>query len=240
MTEEATRYEITAKPATTPAQLLNLAIDKGTDIEKLSQLMELQIKWEERESRKAFVRAMAMFKADPPSIYKDKTNKQFSSKYSSIDALVNPTIPYLSKHGLSHSWQYSESPTGTPQVTCTLTHELGYSESVTDSAPPDTSGGGSKNAIQQKKSTQTYLKIATFEAVTGLVSQEANLDDDGNGAGVIYVDEKQLSSVVDMINAKSIDETLFLKHMNAESTDKILAKDFGRAMNVLKKAKGAK
>jgi len=33
---------------------------------------------------------------------------------------------------------------------------------------------------------------------------------------------------------------LFLKHMNAESTDKILAKDFGRAMNVLKKAKGSK
>jgi len=58
--------------------------------------------------------------------------------------------------------------------------------------------------------------------------------------GVIYVDEKQLSSVVDMINAKSIDETLFLKHMGAESTDKILAKDFGRAMNVLKKAKGSK
>jgi len=222
-----------------PTDLLEILINKGADLATLEKFMDLKDREEKNNARKAYVKAMADFKSDPPSIYKDKTNSQFNSKYSSIDALVNPAIPYLSQHGLSHNWDYGKEG-DLEKVTCTITHELGHSEAVSMTAPADKSGGNSKNAIQQIKSTYTYLKIATFEAVTGLVSQEANLDDDGNGAGVIYVDEKQLSSVVDMINAKSIDETLFLKHMGAESTDKILAKDFGRAMNVLKKAKGSK
>ena len=219
-----------------PATLMQIAISKGMDLDKLEKMLELQVKWEERESKKAFIKAMASFKADPPAIYKDKINKQFGSKYSSIDALVNPAIPHLSKYGLSHSWDYGKEETN-PKVTCTITHELGHSESVTMSAPPDTSGGGSKNPIQQIKSTQTYLKIATFEAVTGLVSQEGNLDDDGNAAGAQYIDEKQLSSLTDMINSKEADEVKFLKYMKIESLDKMSAKDFGKAMTALKAKK---
>jgi hypothetical protein len=74
--------------------------------------------------------------------------------------------------------------------------------------------------------------------LTGLAP--ARMDDDGKGADVECINEKQLSSIVDMINAKNIDDSLFLKHMGVESTDKIPASDFNRAMNVLKKAKGKK
>ncbi|MDO9530371.1 MAG: ERF family protein [Syntrophales bacterium] len=240
MTEEKAKYEVATKPETTPAMLLNLAIDKGADIEKLSQLMELQIKWEERESRKAYVLAVSKFKADPPDIYKDKINKQFGSKYSSIDALVNPTIPFLSKQGLSHSWDYGTTEGGWPSVTCILSHSCGYSQAVTMSAPPDISGGGSKNPIQQIKSTQTYLKIATFEAVTGLVSKEANLDDDGNASGDNYLDDKQLSTITDFVNAKNVNLPNFLKFMKAESLETILAKDYNKAVSALKAKKEPK
>ena len=163
--------------------VMQIAIQKNYAPEFIEKMMDLQERHEANQAKKAFTKAMAAFKADPPTICKDKINKQFGSKYSSIDALVNPAIPYLSKYGLSHSWQYGEPAEKQVVVTCTITHELGHSESVTMSAPPDTSGGNSKNPIQQIKSTQTYLKIATFEAVTGLVSQEANLNDDGNASG---------------------------------------------------------
>ena len=174
--------EVQTLPAA-PNDVIMMAMQKGYTPELIEKMMALQERFEANESRKAFVKAMAAFKSDPPSVYKDKINKQFGSKYSSIDALVNPTIPYLAKQGLSHSWQYGVPDVKQVTVTCTMTHEFGHSESVTMSAPPDTSGGASKNPIQQIKSTQTYLKIATFEAVTGLVSKEANLDDDGNAAG---------------------------------------------------------
>ena len=225
-----------------PAALMQIALTKGMDLDKLEKMLELQIKWEERESKKAFVKAMAAFKLNPPDIYKDRKNAQFDSMYTSLDGLVNKTIPELSKHGFSHNWTYSTAANGNPEVTCVLTHELGHSISVTQDAAPvqskNKAGQIVTNPIQQVKCTQTYLKITTFEAVTGLVSKEANLDDDGNAAsGVQYINEKQLSSIVDMINSKEADEAKFLKCMKIEALDKMLAKDFGKAMSALKAKK---
>lgn len=218
-----------------PASMIEVALTQGADLEKLEKLLELQERWERNEAKKAYVRAMAEFKKDPPFINKDKTNKQFGSKYSSIDTTVNTTVPYLSKHGLSHNWQFSVGENGWPIVTCVLTHEYGHSESVTMTAPPDTSGGGSKNPIQQIKSTQTYLKIATFEAVTGLVSSEANQDDDGNGAyGSQYITDEQLSQIRDYIDNYKVDEKAFLKYMGVDSLKEITAKDFNKAISALK------
>lgn len=209
-----------------PAALMQTAMNRGMDLDKLEKMLELQCRWEERESKKAFTKAMANFKADPPTIYKDKINKQFGSMYSSIDAMVNPAIPYLSKYGLSHSWQYGEPAEKQVVVTCTITHELGHSESVTMSAPPDTSGGNSKNPIQQIKSTQTYLKIATFEAVTGLVSQEANLNDDGNAASGKITLLEQWDIKFDEVskNAKSGDEISTWWKQNSSVIKKELSK----------------
>ena len=51
-----------------------------------------------------------------------------------------------------------------------------------------------KNPLQQVKSTMTYLKIATFEAVTGIASRAGNQDDDGNGAGDKEKTEKELEA----------------------------------------------
>jgi hypothetical protein len=200
-----------------PSSLIEMALSKGADdkaLEKLEKVLELQERWEANEAKKAYVKAMAEFKKDPPDIYKDKKNLQFKSRYSSIDALVNTTIPKLAQHGFSHNWLFSRTEDGKPQVTCVLTHELGHSEAVTFDAPPDTSGGNSKNPIQQIKSTHTYLKIATFEAVTGLVSREANLDDDGNGAGAEYISEEQVKSLQNEIDARKVETEMFFSYLS--------------------------
>lgn len=213
-------------PGNSPAAMMMMALNKGVDIDRLEKLLSMQQSWEANEARKAFVKAMAAFKSDPPSVYKDKINKQFGSKYSSIDALVNPTIPYLAKQGLSHSWQYGEPDVKQVTVTCTMTHEFGHSESVTMSAPPDTSGGASKNPIQQIKSTHTYLKIATFEAVTGLVSKEANLDDDGNAAGgkINLLEQWEIKCDEAGTVAKSVDEIAKWWKDNSPAIKKELSK----------------
>jgi len=196
-----------------PAALMHIAMSRGLDLDKLEKMLVMQTKWEERESKKAYVKAMAAFKSDPPSIYKDKTNSQFGSKYSSIEALVIPALPFLSKQGLSHSWQYGDPDPKQVIVTCTITHELGYSESVKMAAPPDTSGGNSKNPIQQIKSTQTYLKIATFEAVTGLVSKEANLDDDGNASGLKKINDQQILDIQTLKKDSKLSDADFTKRL---------------------------
>lgn len=198
---------------TTTSGMLALLVQQGADLTTLEKFMDLKEREEKDQARKAFVKAIVAFKADPPEIYKDKENKQFKSKYSSISALVNSAIPKLSKYGLSHSWKIGEA-NGKPQVTCFLIHELGHQENAIMSAPPDVSGGGSKNPIQQIKSTQTYLKIATFEAVTGLVSQEGSFDDDGNAsAPVVLINDTQFADITTLQKDANISDAEFTKRL---------------------------
>ncbi|MDD5135289.1 MAG: ERF family protein, partial [Phycisphaerae bacterium] len=88
----------------TPATLLNIAINQGADLDRLEKLMELQSRWEANQARKAYNIAMSNFKANLPTVVKDKTNLQYKSKYASEDALLNTINPELSKHGLSASF----------------------------------------------------------------------------------------------------------------------------------------
>ena len=63
------------------------------------------------------------------------------------------------------------------EITCTLSHEGGHSESVSMGGPPDTGPG--RNAMQARGSTKTYLERYTLTAILGLAAQDA--DDDGKG-----------------------------------------------------------
>lgn len=162
-----------------PMQILQAAVARGVDTEQLEKLMALQERYEKNEARKAYFEAVAAFAQHPPTVIKDKTNPQYGSKYSSLENMVNTVSAALSPHGLSARWQIDQ--TQGIAVTCILSHVAGHSESVTISGPPDKSG--SKNDLQQIKSTLTYLKLATFEAITGTASEIGNVDDDGNGAG---------------------------------------------------------
>jgi hypothetical protein len=142
----------------------------------------------------------------------------------------------MSECGLSHNWDIDQQNQIT--VTCIVTHNMGHSESVKMTAPPD--GSGSKNPIQQIKSTITYLKAATFESIMGLASSDANYDDDGNNAAVQYLNEKQVSTITDMINATETDETAFLNWIGkaaghgVESVESIPANLFDKALSALK------
>ena len=55
-----------------PASLINVAIEKGADLEKLEKLLLLKEKYEANEARKAYNRAMSDFKLSPPKIEKDQ------------------------------------------------------------------------------------------------------------------------------------------------------------------------
>lgn len=229
-------------PATqAPSSLIALALDKGADastLEKLEKVLELQERWEANEARKAYHEAMAKFKANPPEIEKDKKVSYRAGAgmteytHASLANVTRKINEGLSKHGLSASWN-TRQDNGTVTVTCKVTHELGHSEATSLTASPDTSG--SKNPIQAIGSTVAYLERYTILALTGLATQD--MDDDARSATVEYITDKQLSSIVDMINSKEADEKKFCQFMGVESLDKIPASDFNKAMAALKSKK---
>ena len=166
----------------TPADLLRLAVQSGTTLDKLEQLMLLQERWEGREARKAYTKAMTLFKADPPVISKTKT-VEFSGtsyKHATIGDVTTAVIAGLSRQGLTHRWSVEQPGDGRIVVLCVLTHELGHSESTRLEATADISG--KKNPIQSVASAVSYLQRYTLLLATGLATHD-QVDDDGRGAG---------------------------------------------------------
>lgn len=204
----------------TPMSLIHMAVSSNADLDKLEKLMQLKREWEADEAKKAFIVAMAAFKAISIRVIKDKENKQYSREgskamYVSLGNLVNTVTPHLGANGLSARWDIDQ--TVGVKVTCIITHSLGHSESVAMVCPLDKSGA--KNPIQEIKSSITYAKACTFESICGLASTDANLDDDGNGAGnsepAHGIAEERYVEQVEWIKAARTTDELFGIHAAA-------------------------
>jgi len=219
-------------PATaiTPMDMIGRIVEQGGDVERLERMMDLERRWKEDKAREAYFEALTAFKKLNIVVSKDKHNKQYNSKYAGIGNLVNTVSAAMAPFGLSARWEFDQS--AGISVTCTLSHTLGHCERVTMSGPPDTSGA--KNSLQQIKSTVTYLESATFQAVTGVISQDTS-DDDGNGANLASITEKQASILTDLINASDTDESKFLAWIGAESVTAIPQGKYRQALMQLER-----
>jgi len=220
-----------------PSAMIQLALENGTDLDKLRGLLDLQRDWQAGEAKKVYTIAMAKFKENPPVVTKDKLNKQYNSMYTSLNNLVNTVNPKLSEQGLSASWDIDQ--TGDKiKVTCKLTHKQGHTETATMAALPD--GSGSKNGIQQIKSTITYLKAVTFESIIGLASSDSNEDDDGNSSGVDIISKDELSKIMDIVDNNPVDLPKFKQYFKIDKLQNLPKKSYKEAFEMLNEKYGEK
>lgn len=220
---------------TSPAELIRVAVAGGADLEKLQGLLDLQIKYEANEAKKAYVVAMTAFKADPPEIVKDRKVAFKEVKYSHA-SLANVTAKInvaLSEHGLSAAWQTRQN--GAVTVICKITHVMGHSEETSLTAGADNTG--SKNTIQAIGSTITYLQRYSLLSLTGLAA--ADQDDDGRGSegAVELIDEQQLGTIRDYIDNNEGFKARLLKYLKIGSIEEMPRKDYTKAIVALKGAK---
>lgn len=176
-----------ATASATPADLLMHAMNSGADLDRLERLMDMQIKWEQREAHKAYTAAMAEFKRNAPTIEKDKDvsfktgSGTTAYSHATIGNVAGKIVSALAEHGFSHRWIPSRGEGGMVSVTCEITHKLGHSELTTLEAGLDQSGG--KNNIQSMASTITYLERYTLLAATGLAVKDQSDDDAASYVG---------------------------------------------------------
>ncbi len=226
----------------TPMQMLNTAVERGADLDQIQKLLDLQERWEAREAAKAFVTALSAFKADPPTVFKNKT-ASFDNRgggktgysFATLAEVTGAIAPALAKHGLSHRWEVKQAEGGTIQVTCILTHEQGHSESAVLQGSPDQSGA--KNAIQAVGSTVTYLERYTLLAITGLAATDQ--DTDGNFGPVNKISTEQKDEIIALMQTTGADTVKFLAYMGVTTLDEMPAGMFDRAIQALNKKKGA-
>lgn len=174
------QHQVAQAQQTTPMDLLRIVTERGASPEQIAQYMDLMDRQEAKMARQAYVRAMAEFKKNPPDIYKDKDVAFNGTAYShaTLGNICEKIIGALAGHGISHDWRIDQPGSGMIRVTCTLTHDMGHSESTSMEAPADNSG--KKNPIQSIASSVTYLQRYTLLSACGIAVKEQG-DDDGRG-----------------------------------------------------------
>ena len=174
--------QVPAMPDTTPTGMMLALLGRGASIEQIGQMMDLQERFEKREAEKAFNAAFAAFKAEAVRVVKNRavTAGPLAGKsYAELFSVVDAVTPALSRHGLSAAWKLTRDDKDWIEVTCTIKHSAGHSDSVSMGGPPDV--GGAKNAIQARASTISYLERYTLKAITGIA--EGGEDNDGGNRG---------------------------------------------------------
>jgi hypothetical protein len=217
-------------------QMLRIAVERDADIALVEKLMALQERWEANEARKAFVAALSAFKADPPTIFK---NKHVASRragegtdyhHATLDQVAGAIGVALSAHGLSHRWEAEQGDGRVIRVTCVLQHVLGHCERVTLQAGPDQSGN--KNHIQAVGSTVTYLERYTLLASTGLAAKDQDDDAEAGCAGAM-ISAQETQRLADMLRETRSDERRFLAYFSIASLRELPLARFAEALMLL-------
>jgi hypothetical protein len=214
-----------------PNAMIIKAMDKGYAPELIEKMMNLQERYDKSIAKKAYVSAMADFKKNPPKIEKDR-HVQYNTSKGTVDyrhaSLANVTEKIssaLGENGLSASW-ITDQQNENIKVTCTITHELGHSESTSLSGAADLSG--SKNAIQAVGSTISYLQRYTLLALTGLATHD--MDDDGQSLEQKeLITEDQVTELNDLIEETKTLPKAFLRSYNRKSLSDFTQDDYESA-----------
>ncbi len=187
--QKGTQYENLEPQPTLPVpenqtdRMLQMAIQQGMPVESLKELVALRNDELKRLAKGAFVRAMAKFQSIVPAIHKDKTvsfgegTKKTVYKHARLYKIAEAIKDAMQQCELSYRWEIEDKQEGSLTiitVTCILTHAEGHSESTKMSGAPD--GSGSKNMIQQRGSTITYLQRYTLIGALGLTTADEDVD----------------------------------------------------------------
>jgi hypothetical protein len=227
---------VSVPSAASMTQLLMLAVEKGTPVEQLKELVALHEHMEARDAAKEFARALAAFQAECPRIGRNKTadittksGSKFDYTYTSLDEVARIVNPILFKHGLSYGWDMEEAAAGKLTVTCTLLHMNGHSRASRFTLP--TESASAMSAQQKYGAALTFGQRRTLEAVLGITTTDSTPDE--QEADPTPIDDDQLYQLEDLLSESGADKARFLTFMGVERLADIRAIDYARGVSAL-------
>lgn len=223
-----------AEPVTANG-LLQMAIDKDLDVEKLRMLMDLKDRDEATQAKKAYIAAMGEFHAKCPKIAKTRTVDFKTQKgrtnynHAGLAETLEQIKGAMAECGLFASWRTNVTE-GIVTVTCVITHAEGHSEETAIPGPPDQSGN--KNPIQAVGSTVTYLQRYTLFVLLGLAAMDQ--DDDGRGAedDSLITDDQAVDLALRIDKVRG-DPERFLTYFKIERLEDLRQSDLDRANKMI-------
>jgi hypothetical protein len=131
--------------------------------------------------------------------------------YAPLDVIEPIVRPALAKHGLSYSFSALESPPGTVQIECTMSHDGGHSQSYKGVVAPV--GEGITSPQQRSMGAGTTSRRSALVYALGLPLAEPDLD--GNepydaGSDDVPCSEEEAAKVGELIAEYNRDLAKFL------------------------------
>ena len=161
-----------------PASLIALAVDKDLDIEKLQKLIEMKNANDAKAAKMEFLGALSKFQGILPPLVKNKTADFGAGKakynYHDLADIELHIRPHLRECGLSYRWGQKDEADKV-SVWLILSHVSGHEE-IGNPISGGLDNTGSKNLIQQKASSITYLRRYTLTGGLGISSGDADTD----------------------------------------------------------------
>lgn len=167
-----------------PAAMIRMAVQGGADLEKLQGLLDIQLKWEANEARKAYSANMVLVQKEMPSIGKALKNEQTHSKYAALDEIICQAKDVYTLHGFSIS--FYEGTTDKPEhirVCADVIHSMGHKETYFYDVPMDGKGirgNANMTMIHGKASSTSYGRRYLMCMIWNIPTGD---DDDGNAGG---------------------------------------------------------
>jgi hypothetical protein len=245
---------LSVPPIESPAAVLmlieRLALDPGTDVEKLERLMAIYEALKAKEAELAYNAAKGRILKKLASIKIVKNRSVLNEidnakpqmgisggfKYAPLEEIDKYLRPLLAEEDMDLSYSDEPGEGGSILIRGRLKHLPGghYEDSFMP-APPDTTGG--KSGVQAIGSTNSYLRRYVACNIFNIVV--VGDDDDGNGG---TIDEAQAKTILALIKKAKVGPK-FLKYMKAHSVEEagslkaavatIAARDYRKAITTL-------
>ncbi len=219
-----------------PLDLIESTIRMGATLEQTREVILLARDMEQYDARKQFFAALAAFKAEVGPIFKNKTTKEigrdsaakFTYTWASLDSIETAIGPFLSKHGLSYTWDHEQEGQSVTTL-CHVRHLAGHVE--TTKVKLGVAGSPGMSETQKVMSTMQYGRRASLTSALGLSTTED--DPNASGASTEKVSDEQVTTLNDSLQDTEISVARFLKYMGVESVVDILAADMPKAVSAI-------
>lgn len=204
--EEIPRENTSTGVISTPMKLLELAVSKDADVDRLGKLMELQFKWEANQAYKAYIEAMSEFQSKCPIIKKTKAGgttraREVAYYYAPLDEIVSQVKDLIKECGFSYYIQTRTNEKDV-EVDCIIRHKDGHSE-TSHITLPIVDKTNIMSAPQVIASTMTYGKRNAFCNGFGIITGDN--DDDAVSSDMLLLFEDMVKgwSYTDHIRMKA-------------------------------------
>lgn len=218
----------------TPMVLLQMAMDKGLDADKLEKLMQLHERSQDRQAEREFAEAMNACQAEMPAIARDAHNPQTNSKYAKLEAVDRQIKPVYIKHGFTLTFGTDNSPIAEHiRVTCICQHVGGHKRHYQGDFPIDIAGikgGANKTPMHATGSTMSYGRRYLTLMIFNLVMDGE--DNDGNRP-VDTITEEQAIQITELIEGQGWPLDEFLKLGRISKVGDLAASKYQNAVDAI-------